>query len=96
VNARRGLFRLWIVGSAIWIVGWSIYVWNTCWAAADAKDPFVICRTSLFSGGMREVRAFNLSDYVDLAVSVFLIPVGTLVGGLIIAWIVVGFKRASS
>ena len=87
MNVWRGLFRAWLAGSAVWIIAWPFYVWNTCWTGADPIDPFVLCYTSLFSRGMREVESLNLEDYFDLAFSPLAVPSGVLVGGLIVAWI---------
>jgi hypothetical protein len=96
VDFRRGLFRAWLAGSAVWIIAWPVYVWNTCWTGGDPKDPFVLCYTSLFSRGMREVGSFNLEDYLDFAFSPLAVPILALVGGLIVAWIMDVFKREKS
>lgn len=30
MNFRRGLFRLWIIASLVWFVGWLGYLWAFC------------------------------------------------------------------
>ena len=67
---KRGLFRVWVVASLIWFVGWLWYVWATCKImevshpsqSTPAWERYVtLCYTGL-GEWMRQVRDFTFWD----------------------------------
>lgn len=44
INWRRGLYRLWILVSAAWVLGWGVYlaIWAIRTGAREASDLFAI------------------------------------------------------
>lgn len=34
---RRGLLRLWLIGSAAWLIGWTLFIRGRCHALPDGR-----------------------------------------------------------
>jgi hypothetical protein len=60
LRVARGLFRIWIVASIVWFVGWLWYLWATCTLKHVPGTPeneyTQLCYTSLFSDWMSQVK----------------------------------------
>ncbi len=41
MNWRSGLFRLWLIGSVVWMIGWVLFIRGRCHALPDGA---LICR----------------------------------------------------
>jgi hypothetical protein len=73
VNLRRGLFRVWIVASLLWFIGWLLYVWATCETkhvpGSAQNEPWKeyvkFCYTG-FSEWMTQVQNFTFWDYASI------------------------------
>lgn len=98
MNLKRGLFRLWLLGSGIWLAGWFIFIWATCelkqYPGSGDKpwEAYVqICYTG-FSSWMTQVRNFTVWDYASIVGSGLAVPVAALVIGLGVLWVKDGFK----
>ena len=96
MNLRRGLWRLWIIASCIWVIGWLAYVWSTCTMLPGAGGPFMICHTSPFWPGFTEMGMLTVRDYLDLAIGALVGPAALLVVGLATGWVAAGFRSAKS
>ena len=88
MNARRGLFRMWIVATFGWILYWSWKFYANCYQQVG------------FYCEWKHGFATNYSDMGLLATIVWTLilgPVSALLGGLIVTWIVRwivrGFRR---
>lgn len=94
---KRGFFRLWIVISTIWVIGWYTYVWETRLHAVEDKTgrSFVAFHTD-FGNGWRELKDFGLADYLALIERGLALPAGLLIVGATIGWIGSGFRPRSN
>jgi len=79
MNVRRGLLRLWLFASAIWLISWAAYVWlSRIEAVEDATgQPFVAFHTD-FGKGWTAASEFALGDYLSLAAIGVGIPLANL------------------
>src|SRR5262245_5548035 len=62
MNWRRGLLRVWVVASLIWLAGWLWYVWATCERGQDNK---LYCYRSVFDDWMAPV-PLTFLDYASI------------------------------
>jgi hypothetical protein len=102
VSWKRGLFRVWVVSSVIWLmfIGWLAYsarsaasLQQACFDARIAKadsDPY-----DCFDDPYLFSDLIPLSSHVAQWVLIVIGPIiGTLLLGYVIAWVIAGFKRA--
>ena len=82
MSARRGFFRLWVVGSVVWIAGW---LWAYPWPLEGA----FLCTFGLTDNPFCKYRD-PYSVYPTIAL---LGPVVALFVGLAVGWIVDGFSK---
>jgi hypothetical protein len=95
MNTRRGLFRLWIFASAIWLILWSAYVWvSRLDAMEDTTGRSFVAFHTGFGNGWTELKDFTLGDCLSLASVGFGLPLAFLGFGYGVAWIVAGFSRS--
>jgi hypothetical protein len=96
MNLRRGLFRIWIVASLIWFVGWLAYVWATCTPmhiSGTPENEYVqFCYTSLFQDWMRQRQDFAFWDYASIGATGIGIPFAVLILGAGFLWAADGFR----
>ncbi len=98
MNLRRGLFRIWLVGSCAWFFGWLIYIWETCQQriipgdSEHWKQYQTFCRISLFDDWTKQPQFFTVWDYLNLAASGLALPIAALILGLAGLWAAAGFK----
>ena len=96
MNLRRGLFRIWIVASLIWFVGWLWYVRATCIqsVAAGKQGTSIVqfCYTSLYSDWMGQPQDFTFWDYASIGATGIGIPFAVLILGGGILWAADGFR----
>jgi hypothetical protein len=90
MNLKRGLFRIWVVASLIWFLGWLAYVWATCLPQENSVE--VYCYTSLFDDWMSPVSYFSLRDYARIGAMGIGPPIAVLVLGFSILWAADGFR----
>lgn len=66
MNVRRGLFRLWMFASVIWLMSWMAYIWISRLDATEDKtgQSFAAFHTG-FGAGWKE--DFSVADYLSLA-----------------------------
>jgi hypothetical protein len=96
MNLKRGLFRVWLVASGVWVAGWLIYIWATCdlkhVPGDEPPNQYVtVCYTN-FSGWMTQVSYFTIWDYGSIALSALAVPVGAFILGFCAFWAANGFK----
>lgn len=84
MNVHRGLFRAWIAGSAIYIGADTIAYWS-------ARATAFGCLTRTNVGPWCNYWA--ASDYVRLAGEIVLPPASTLLLGLLLIWVLNGFRN---
>jgi len=89
MNWRRGLFRLWIIFSIIWIgyAGWDFS--ESCTRNASGE---LYCPTG-YSDWIQQLQYFGLAAYARLALRLFGVPMVLLIVGLAAWWIMIGFRR---
>ena len=94
LRVARGLFRLWVFASAVWLASWAVYVWlSRLEATEDATGRTFVAFHTDFGKGWRELSAFTFGDYASLVTIAFGIPLAVLILGYGTWWVVVGFKR---
>lgn len=96
MNLKRGLLRIWLVASGMWLVGWFLYIWATCdlkHVPGDQPDNsyVTLCYTG-FSGWMTQVRYFTIWDYASIILSGIAVPVAAFILGICTFWAAAGFK----
>lgn len=102
MNLRRGLFRIWLAGSLAWLgfISWQYF--SRCHYGSShpfEKSPIVLwCpvkrEKGLILGG--NVHEFGFYDLVAIATAFFGPPVTAFILGLVVLWIVEGFKPKSN
>src|SRR5262249_23230850 len=94
MNVKRGLLRLWLFTSALWLISWAAYVWLSRIEGAEDTivEHFLAFHTD-FGSGWKAVSAFALGDYLSLAAIGIGIPLAVLIFGYSIWWVAAGFKR---
>ena len=97
MNLRRGLFRVWITGSLLWMGGWLIFVWLSC-DRRNIPEPLggghaIFCRTSLLDDWMTQTRYFDFTDYGHIVGTALGPPVAFLAAAYALGWIIRGFAR---
>ena len=89
VRVARGLFRLWVFASAVWVASWGAYVWLT---RLVGPEDFLALHID-FGTGWKEPRFFTFGDYASLVSIAFGIPLAVLVLGCGARWVIAGFTR---
>jgi hypothetical protein len=90
MNRKRGLSRIWLLGSSLWIAGWLVFVWQSCVPQAGASPislGLMFCRVSLFDDWMMQPRYFGFTEYGYIVGTALSLPVLCLVLGCIVWWI---------
>ena len=94
MNIGHGLLRLWLLVSAIWVALWGGYVWfSRLDATEDATGRRFLGFHTDFGNGWRELKDFNLEDYLSLTAIGIGIPLAALILGYGAWWVAAGFKR---
>lgn len=95
MNWTRGLFRVWVIASVVWVGGWTAYVLTTCNRVHVPGSPegtlTKVCYTGL-SGWQSQVPSFTFADYASLVATGLGIPLIVLGLGAGVAWIAKGFR----
>jgi hypothetical protein len=94
MNVKGGLFRVWLVLSAMWLISWIAYVWTSRLDAIDDATGrrFLAFHTD-FGRGWTEVQDFGLDAYLRVAAIGAGGPLAALTLGCIVWWIAVGFRH---
>jgi hypothetical protein len=90
VNWKRGLLRVWVIASLIWLAGWLLYFWATCNLNPD-NDLY--CYTSFLDDWMKPAPYFTFLDYASIVATGMVVPIAALIIGFGILWAVGGFRR---
>lgn len=88
MNWRRGLLRLWLVGTAVWLIGWAIFIRLTCHTLPDGK---LMCQAAP-GGWVAGWGEFAAWSYVELLLLGLSVPAGIFVMGFVAARLVRSFK----
>jgi hypothetical protein len=97
MNVKRGLLRLWLFTSALWLISWAAYVWLSRIEAVEdtTGQPFLAFHTD-FGKGWRAASDFAFGDYLSLAAIGIIIPLAVLILGCGAWWVAAGFKSKSN
>ena len=97
MNVRRGLLRLWLFASTLWLISWAAYVWLSRIEAAEdtTREPFLAFHTD-FGKGWTAASDFALGDYLSLAAIGIGIPLAVLMLGFAACWVAAGSKSKSN
>ena len=90
LRVARGLFRIWIIVSIVWLVGWLWYVWATC-KPVTGNELLLYCYTSFFDDWMGPV-PFTFLDYAKLIATGMVVPIVVLAFGSALVWAFRGFR----
>lgn len=112
MNWKRGLFRVWLVLSIVWVVGATAWCINFASTPRDVwRDPtpqeIEICVAMAEAQGLRGTRCddrfserklppLNAPNLTGYAFAIFIPPLGVWVVALITAWIGRGFRRVET
>jgi hypothetical protein len=86
-NLRKGMLRLWIAASVVWLVGWAAYVFKTC----EFQNVQWYCYTG-FGEWMSPITYLTFWDYASLIATGMSFPLVALVLGAGTWWVINGFK----
>ena len=93
MNWPRGLFRVWVVASVLWAIGYAGYFWYSCSLQSD-RDHW--CFTGEFDAGIEPLRYFGWRQYLYHLGWAFGVPLLVLLIGsatyAALQWIVIGFR----
>ena len=93
MNWRRGLFRLWLVGSPCWIAGVGVYAWKQEPGLSSLQFSYEIA-SSPEKKDEREIMGGLNAELAKLyAAYVLFPPLITQALGLLGAWVVSSFER---
>lgn len=93
MNIRRGLLRLWMAGTGIWLIYWIWYYERTC---DFVKGEGLLCEDrshavgwvgNYFIGG-----PFVPPDLLHIAVLTIGLPLAILCAGVAARWVIRGFR----
>jgi hypothetical protein len=88
LRVARGLFRIWVVASIVWLVGWLWYVWATC---KTDNERLLYCYTSFFDDWMQR-GDFTFWYYAKLIATGMVVPIVVLALGSALVWAFKGFR----
>jgi len=92
MNWPRGLFRVWVVASVLWAIGYAWYFWHECWLQSDTGDYW--CFTGDFDAWTEPLRHFGWRQYLYNSGWAFGVPLLVLLIGsatyAVLQWIVNG------
>jgi hypothetical protein len=87
MNWRRGLFRLWIIGSVLWATGYVVYFWRSCGYNQIGE---LWCPTG-YEDWIGHLSYFGLLDYGRHAAWAVGFPIIVLVIAAAFLWVFKGF-----
>jgi hypothetical protein len=93
MNLRRGLFRLWIAASLLWLIAYVAYLWSRC-IYMDTTDGTMLWCWSGEGDWVGSPRYFLIAAYARLFAIAVSVPLGMLIVGYALAWIVRGFQQS--
>jgi hypothetical protein len=79
-----GLLRLWAIASAIWLIGWTLFVRQRCHSNPDGSYLCMYDGRAL-QGGQGEIVSWGPLELYLLG---FAVPAAVLVLGVIVVWFV--------
>lgn len=85
---RNGLLRLWLIGTAAWLMGWAFFIHQTCHSLPNGK---LMCGARP-DGWFAHLGEFAAWTYFKLFVLGISVPVGILVLGAAAVWLTRTFK----
>jgi hypothetical protein len=98
MNIGRGLFRFWLIGTAVWAIFWAYqYATNCDFEFGDVRcDPYSILFDRRWSAGIVHDRNnYPWQTYWDLIECLIEIPILTLALGIAAKWAIRGFRSPS-
>ena len=93
MNWPRGLFRVWVVASVLWAIGYAGYFWHSCSLQSDGDHW---CLTGELNDRIEPLRYFGWRQYLYHLGWAFGVPLLVLLIGsatyAALQWIVIGFR----
>jgi hypothetical protein len=92
MNWPRGLFRIWVVASVLWAIGYALYFWDSC----GIVDGDYWCSIGELDDWTMSLRHFGWRQYLYNLGWAFGVPILVLLIGsaayAVLQWIVIGFR----
>ena len=80
---RIGLLRLWAIASALWLIGWTLFLRQQCHSTPDGS---FLCRHD--RPELQQARGALASwDPVGIYLFGFAVPIAVLIVGIAVVWI---------
>jgi hypothetical protein len=96
MNWERGIFRVWIAFSLLWIA-FTVYRFASgCFYFSDSSIFKPVCDTGGFQKGIPIAgypEVFSVWDWARWGISAVTIPLLLFIGGLSLKWIAKGFRE---
>jgi len=89
MNWPRGLFTLWLIGSAIWLIGWTIFVRQTCTTMPNGD---LWCRAEEH-GLLIHLGPYSAWTQLQIYLLGFTLPLAVLIGGMLLSWLLARRRR---
>lgn len=89
MNWPRGLFTLWLIGSAIWMIGWALLVRQNCSVMPNGD---LWCRAEE-QGLLIQLGQYSAWTQFQIYLLGFTMPLAVLLVGTLLAWLL-GRRRA--
>jgi len=95
INLRRGLFRLWIAASLLRLAAYVAYLWARCAYVDTVDGTTLMCWTGEgdWVGG---IQYFSIGTYARLFAIAVSVPLGMMLVGYLLAWVMRGFLTPKS
>jgi hypothetical protein len=82
MNWRTGLLRLWMIGTAAWLIGWTLFVRQKCYSTSSGS--FWCVHDSETLKGLRGPS--DLWGPLELYLLGAAVPLAVLLAGAIVVW----------
>lgn len=92
MNTQRGLLRIWMIASVIWIIYLAWDFWQSCRLIPGTGRGALWCDTGQ-DDWLTELKNIGLMDYGRGAVMALTPPIISLILGFAIAWTIKGFRK---
>jgi hypothetical protein len=93
MNWRKGLLRVWIALSALWLIGWASFVrLNRLDGQVDGTRERLVAYQSSFRPAWTELSNFTIFDYLSVIGIGIGVPIIILCASKVILWVSEGFR----
>lgn len=87
----RGLFLLWLIATGAWLMGWALFIRQSCHSRPDGK---LLCHAAP-DGWFAHLGDFSAWTYFKLFALGITVPVAVFVLGIVVVWLMraVGWQK---